>query len=133
MNADSMQIILIVFSVIAMLEAVWILAAPESYKKFARLWLRAAAQVPTLLPITLGIIGIFIFGMIVRQQPLYRTLGMLLGVFFLMGALLYANLDAMTRVCEKFLSQRSKRTLRLIAAAVLAVAALVFWIAITGK
>ncbi len=133
MNVNTMQIILIVFAVIAMLEAVWVLAAPESYKKFARFWLRAASNVPTLLPILLGVIGVIIWGILVFQQPVYHTLIMLVGALFVVGAFLYADLDAVKRITDRFLLDRSTRTLRLIATAILLGGILILWISITGK
>ncbi len=133
MNATTLQVILIVFAVLAMLEAVWVLAAPESYKKFAGWWLRAASHVPTLLPIVLGAIGVVIWGILLLQQPIYHTLVMLVGAFFVVGALLYTDLDAIKRLTDRFLLDRSTRTLRLLGVAILLVGGFILWIAITGK
>lgn len=133
MNATTLQVILIAFAVLAMLEAVWVLAAPERYKQFAAWWLRAASHVPTLLPLVLGAIGVVIWGILLLQQPVYHTLIMLVGALFVAGAFLYADLDALKRVTDRFLLDRSTRTLRLIAVAILLVGGLILWIALAGK
>ncbi len=133
MNATTLQVILIVVAVIAMLEAVWVLAAPESYKKFAALWLRATAKVPTLLPIVLAVIGVLIWAIVIMQQPIYHTLGILIGLLFFLGAVLYSDVDAVKRVTDRFLLDRSTRTLRLIGGLILVVAALMLWIAVRGR
>ncbi len=133
MNATTLQVILIVIAVIAMLEAVWVLAAPESYKKFARFWVRATAKVPTLLPIVLAVIGVLIWAIVIMQQPIYHTLGILVGLLFILGAVLYSDIEAVKRVTDRFLLERSTRTLRLIGVLILIVAALVLWIAVSGR
>ncbi len=133
MNATTLQVILIVVAVIAMLEAVWVLAAPESYKKFAGFWVSAAAKVPTLLPIVLAVIGILIWAIVIMQQPIYHTLGILIGLLFILGAVLYSDVEAMKRVTDRFLLERSTRTLRLMGVGILIVAALVLLIAVSGR
>ncbi len=130
---SSIQIILIVVAVIAMLESVWLLAAPASYKKFVVLWLRVSGRLPTLLPLALTAIGILLWLLVLAGQPIYRIIGVLLGAFFVLGAFLYSRREVMVRLTENMLLDRSPRVLRLLAVGVLLAAACVLWIAITGK
>ncbi len=130
---NTLQIILVVVAVLTMLEAVWLMASPASYKKFAAGWLRVAAQVPTLLPILLAAIGIVLWGLVLIGQPLYRTLSILLGVFFVLAAVLYADRQQLTRLTDHVLLKRSPRLLRVFGVGILIVAALVLWVALTAK
>lgn len=130
---NTLQVILVVVAVLAMLKAVWIMAAPGSYKKIAVLWLRIAAQTPTLLPLLLVAIGIVLWGLVLIGQPLHLTLAILLGAFFVLAAGLYANQAMLKKVTDNVLLNRSPRVLRLLAVAVFVVAALVLWVALTGK
>ncbi len=130
---NAIQIVIAIIAVIAMLKAVWILATPLGFQRFAGVWLRVASRLPTLLPIALAVVGLALWGIILVGQPLYVTLVAVLGALYIWAASLYAKPDRLTPFVQRVVLDRSPAVLRLMAAATLVVAALVLWIALTGR
>lgn len=130
---NMIQKILLAVSVIALLEAVWMLAAPGGYKACWRFWLRWSERLPTLLPIAWGLAGLAVWAVVLVAQPLYLSLTTLAGALLVLAAFLHARPARLNRFADRLILKRSPLALRLIAIAVLVAAGFCLWIAIKGQ
>lgn len=130
---NRIQIVVVVFAVLAIIEAVWILAAPTGFKGFARAFLRGAEKLTTLLPIVLAAVGLAVWVLVLFDRPMYVMLAILIGGFFWLAAFLYSRADLLARWTKRLVLDRSPVFLRGLAVVMLVVAALFLWTAIAGK
>ncbi len=111
---NSPSTILLVLGILLLLKAVFGAAVPETMKRVAERWTRAARQVNTLLAIVCLALAVALLIVVLMHQPLTNWMLAVLALLYAWTASVVYRPDTYERVVRRTLLDRKPMTVRVI-------------------